>query len=76
MFAEENPRSSLLNNYAISFGFNPFNYEITSSFTAKLVPFHQTITDFYLQEPIAANSSVRGECALFLGRESNFHREV
>ncbi len=50
-------------------------FEANKVSVAKLVPFHQTVRDFYLQEPIASNSPVRGECSLFLGTEGNFVRE-
>lgn len=76
MFYEEYPKASLLENTPSNFAFNPFDFESNTYCISKLAPFHQTIRDFYLQEPIAANSSVMGECSLFLGGESNFVREV
>lgn len=57
------------------FRINPFKVELPAVRAAKVAPFHQTVRDFYLQEPIAANSPVRGECALFLNSETNFIRE-
>ncbi len=41
----------------------------------KLVPFHPTVRNFYVQDPISAHSPTRGECSLFIGRELNFTRE-
>ena len=77
-FEDENPRN-LLENTTIYFSFNLYAIEINWNFFSRIfikqIIFHQTIRDFYLQEPIANNSSVRGACSLFLGHESNFIRE-
>ena len=53
---------------------NPFVLEASkhTNYGFALVGFHQTVEDFYLQEPIAAYSPTRGECSLFIGREKNF----
>ena len=42
----------------------------------KMFIFAQPVKNFYLQEPIAANSQVIAECSLFLGQESNFIQEI
>ncbi len=75
-FEEENPRTALLENTVGQFQFNPYSIESNWNYIAqtkvKQIIFHQTVRDFYLQEPIAAQSATRGACSLFIGRESNF----
>lgn len=51
------------------------NKSVTHSVLVSLVPFHPTVRNFYVQDPVSAHSLTRGECSLFLGRELNFVRE-
>lgn len=60
----------------ISFSFNPFIFNNFNVNYAKFILFAQPVKNFYLQEPIAANSQVIAECSLFLGQESNFIQEI
>ena len=55
--------------------FNPFTFENFTTCYSQITPFYQTITDFYLQEPIAAQSPVMAESSLFFSHRSNFHNE-
>lgn len=77
-FVEEVPVDTQLDVVSQNFIRNPFVFEAKNNncFGLKLVPFFQTVRDFYLQEPIAATSPVRGECSLFLGQETNFVTEA
>ena len=52
--------------------FNDFNFNVSF---AKYMLFTQPVKNFYQQEPIAINSNVMAECALFLGESSNFIQE-
>ena len=55
----------------MNFHLNIFKYkeEQTSTF---LMPYAPTITNFYLNDIISSNSSIMGECALFLKTDTNF----
>ena len=46
-----------------------YKEEQTSTF---LMPYAPTITNFYLNDIISSNSSIMGECALFLKTDTNF----
>jgi hypothetical protein len=55
----------------MNFHLNIFKYkeEQTSTF---LMPYAPTIINFYLNDIISSNSSIMGECALFLKTDTNF----
>ena len=75
-FNNERPVNSLVETVNISFSFNPFIFNNFNVNYAKFILFAQPVKNFYLQEPIAANSQVIAECSLFLGQESNFIQEI
>lgn len=75
-FNVECPTQVSLDTINENFFRSPFAYEIHSNFGVKLVPFFQTVRNFYLQEPIAAYSRTRGESSLFIGYETNFISEM
>ena len=77
MFNIEVPQTSSLDIHINTFKYNPYQF---TGFTfnvnyAKFRLFSQPVKNFYQQEPIAINSHVRAECALFLGEDSNFIQE-
>ncbi len=72
MYQEEFPREVQLDTINNFTNYNPFAFETNNQSSSKAILFYQTVQNFYLQEPIAAHSTIRGECSLFLSREGNF----
>ncbi len=74
-FSKEIPWTHMEESTPVSFNFNPFTFESNIRVFNKLTVFHQTVRDFYLQEPVAAYSPVRAECSLFFSNDGNFSIE-
>ena len=75
IFNLEVPTLLEMNNLTFKYNpyqFNDFNFNVSF---AKYMLFTQPVKNFYQQEPIAINSNVMAECALFLGESSNFIQE-
>ena len=75
IFNLEVPTLLEMNNLTFKYNpyqFNDFNFNVSF---AKYMLFTQPVKNFYQQEPIAINSNVMAECALFLGENSNFIQE-
>jgi hypothetical protein len=60
---------------------DPINFDINilnikeSNLKVTLSPFYPSIHNFYMTNSISANSSVMGECSLFLNIKTNFSLE-
>ncbi len=62
----------LLNNVAAPFNLNFFLIKENAKVT-PLYMYQPTVTNFYLNDMISSNSTVMGECSLFLKKKSNFN---
>ncbi len=66
------PTKKLLNNVASPFNLNFLVIKENAKFI-NLSMYQPTITNFYLNDMISSNSTVMGECFLFLKKKSNFN---
>jgi hypothetical protein len=70
MLKEELPLSVLVERNIGNYFFNLISYT-EDSFVASKSIFVPSITNFYITDTISQNSSIMGECSLFLNENTN-----
>jgi hypothetical protein len=75
IFHYEVNKINFFENKLESFMFNYFAINTFNIVNTKLILFSQPVYNFYLEEPIAIQSNIIAECALFLGQDNNFISE-
>lgn len=72
MINDEYSFANQIEQTPINFYLNYLNFCETDN-RITFTPFYPSILNFYMTNSISANSSVMGECTLFLNKKTNFN---